>query len=129
MRVEQRDGYRLWEGGPVPRGADGITLGSLVIVRTGKATPYLLRHELVHVRQWRRYGAVGFAVRYLGSYLLWRMRRKGHRGAYLRMPMEIEASWSTAGPMMAPGWIVVSAIPCSLAKAQAICSALVLPMQ
>ena len=93
MRVEQRDGYRLWEGGPVPRGADGITLGSLVIVRTGKATPYLLRHELVHVRQWRRYGAVGFAVRYLGSYLLWRMRRKGHRGAYLRTPMEIEADW------------------------------------
>ncbi len=93
MRVEQRDGYRLWEGGPLPRGADGITLGSLVIVRTGKATPYLLRHELVHVRQWRRYGVVGFAVRYLGSYLLWRMRRKGHRGAYLRMPMEIEADW------------------------------------
>ena len=93
MRVEQRDGYRLWEGGPVPRGADGITLGSLVIVRTGKATPYLLRHELVHVRQWRRYGVAGFAVRYLGSYLLWRMRRKGHRGAYLRMPMEIEADW------------------------------------
>ena len=91
MRVEQRDGYRLWEGGPVPRGADGITLGSLVIVRTGKATPYLLRHELVHVRQWRRYGAVGFAVRYLGSYLLWRMRRKGHRGAYLRMPEQKRA--------------------------------------
>ena len=41
----------------------------------------------------RRYGVVGFAVRYLGSYLLWRMRRKGHRGAYLRMPMEIEADW------------------------------------
>ena len=93
MRVEQRDGYRLWEGGPVPKGADGITLGSLVIVREGRASPYLLRHELVHVRQWRRYGVVGFAVRYLGSYLLWRMRRKGHRGAYLRMPMEIEADW------------------------------------
>ena len=76
MPIEQRDGYRLWEGGPVPKGADGITLGSLVIVREGKATPYLLRHELVHVRQWRRYGVFGFGVRYLGSYLLWRLRRK-----------------------------------------------------
>lgn len=93
MVVEQREGYRLWEGGPVPKGSDGITLGSLVIVRTGKATPYLLRHEQVHVRQWRRYGAVGFGVRYVGSYGLWRLRRKGHRGAYLRIPMEIEADW------------------------------------
>lgn len=93
MPVEQRDGYRLWEGGPVPKGVDGITVGSLVIVREGLATPYLLRHELVHVRQWRRYGAVGFSARYLGSYALWRVRGKGHRGAYLRIPMEIEASW------------------------------------
>lgn len=93
MSIEQRDGYRLWEGGPVPRGSDGITLGSLVIVRPGRATPYLLRHEQVHVRQWRRFGLVGFSARYLGSYLLWRLRRKGHRGAYLRIPMEIEADW------------------------------------
>jgi len=93
MPVEQRDGYRLWEGGPVPKGADGVTIGSLVIVRTGKASPYLLRHELVHVRQWRRFGPLGFSARYLGSYLLWRSRRKGHRGAYLRIPMEIEADW------------------------------------
>ncbi len=93
MPIEQRDGFRLWEGGPVPNGSDGITLGSLVIVREGKATPYLLRHELVHVRQWRRYGVAGFSARYIGSYLLWRLRRKGHRGAYLRIPMEIEADW------------------------------------
>ena len=93
MPIEEREGYRLWEGGPVPKGSDGITLGSLVIVRDGKATPYLLRHELVHVRQWRRYGVFGFGVRYVGSYLSWRLRRKGHRGAYLRIPLEIEADW------------------------------------
>ena len=93
MSIEQREGYRLWEGGPVPRGADGITLGSLVIVRSGKATPYLLRHELVHVRQWRRYGVLGFGARYVGSYLRWRLRGKSHRGAYLRIPLEIEADW------------------------------------
>ena len=93
MVVEKREGYRLWEGGPVPPGADGITVGSLVIVRKGKATPYLLRHELVHVRQWRRYGVLGFGARYLVNYALWRVRGKGHHGAYLRIPMEIEADW------------------------------------
>ena len=62
MPIEQRDGFRLWEGGPVPKGADGITLGSLVIVRSGHATPYLLRHEMVHVRQWRRYGVFGWKL-------------------------------------------------------------------
>jgi hypothetical protein len=84
----------LWEGGPVPRGADGITLGPLVIVRAGLGdSTMLLRHEQVHVRQWRRYGVLGFSARYVGWYLLWRFRRKGHLGAYLRIPMEIEASW------------------------------------
>lgn len=90
---ERRDGFVLWEGGPVPPGADGITLGRLVIVRHGAATPYVMRHEMVHVRQWSRYGTVGFLVRYLGSYARWRLLRKGHRGAYLRIPLEIEADW------------------------------------
>ena len=93
MPIEERDGYRLWVGGPVPKGAAGITLGSLVIVREGNDTPYLLRHELVHVRQWRRYGVIGFSLRYVGHYLLWRLRGKDHKGAYRRIPMEIEADW------------------------------------
>lgn len=94
MSLERRDGYRLWVGGPVPRGADGITIGPVVIVREGcEHSSYLLRHEQVHVRQWRRHGPIGFPVRYLGSYAMWRLRRKGHRGAYLRIPLEIEADW------------------------------------
>lgn len=94
MPIERRDGYRLWVGGPVPRGADGITIGSVVVVRQGcEHSPYLLLHEQVHVRQWRRHGPIGFPARYLGSYALWRLRRKGHHGAYLRIPLEIEADW------------------------------------
>ncbi len=94
MRVEKRSGYWLVEGGPVPKGASAITLGPVVIVRPGRAdSPYLMRHELVHVRQWRRYGVFGFLRRYLGAYMVWRLRRKGHRGAYLRIPFEIEADW------------------------------------
>lgn len=94
MPFDKRDGYWLWVGGPVPTGADAITLGRVVVVRRGhEHSIHLLRHEQVHVRQWRRYGIVGFGVRYLGSYALWRSRLKGHRGAYLRIPMEIEAEW------------------------------------
>ena len=94
MPFERRDGYRLWIGGPLPKGADGFTLGNVIIVKRGKEdSPYLLRHELVHVRQWRRYGVVGFSARYLGAYAWGRLRRHGHRGAYLRIPLEIEADW------------------------------------
>ncbi len=77
----------------MPRGSDAITIGPLVVVRAGKATPYLLRHEHVHVRQWRRHGPIGFLARYLGAYVVWRVRRKGHHGAYRRIPLEIEADW------------------------------------
>jgi hypothetical protein len=95
VQIERRDGFRLWVGGPVPKGAAGITLGRLVIVRRGhEHSEYLLRHEAVHVRQFRRYGFVGFTVRYLGTYAVWRLRRKGHRGAYLRIPLEVEADWT-----------------------------------
>ena len=94
MRIERRPGYVLVEGGPVPKGAAAITLGRFVIVRAGHAeSTYLLRHELVHVRQWRRYGVIGFLRRYLGAYVVWRLRRKGHRGAYVRIPFEVEADW------------------------------------
>ena len=78
----------------MPPGADAITLGSLVIVRRRSAdNTRLMRHEQEHVRQWRDLGVVGFLRRYLGAYLRWRLRGYGHRAAYLRIPLEIEAEW------------------------------------
>ncbi len=92
--IERRNGYRLWIDGPVPKGSDGLTIGSTIIIRRGhEHSEHLLRHEQVHVRQWRRYGYIGFGARYLGAYLLWRVRLKGHKGAYWRIPLEIEAEW------------------------------------
>ena len=94
MRVERRDGYVLVVGGPVPRRADAITLGRVISVRAGAASStYLLRHELVHVRQWRRYGVLGFSARYLADYLRQRLRRRDHKAAYRRIRFEIEADW------------------------------------
>jgi hypothetical protein len=94
MRIERRDGYVLVIGGPVPRGADAITLGPVISVRTRAAgSAYLIRHELVHVRQWRRYGPIGFAARYVADYLRHRLRGYGHWAAYRRIRFEVEADW------------------------------------
>jgi len=84
----------LLVGGPVPPGAAAITLGSVVSVREGhQHSEYLMHHEAVHVRQWHRFGILGFLGRYVGSYVKWRVCRQGHWGAYRRIPFEIEADW------------------------------------
>lgn len=51
----------------------------------------LLVHELVHVRQWRTLGTVGFLRRYLADYLRGRVGGLDHRSAYLAIDAEIEA--------------------------------------
>jgi hypothetical protein len=96
---------RVWVGGPVPPGADAVTLGSLVIVRRSCAgDAELLAHEAVHVRQWRSFGVFGFLRRYLGAYLRWRLRGYPHWGAYRRIPLEVEAAWEARlGPGGAGG--------------------------
>ncbi len=89
-------------GGPLPPSADGLTIGRLIIVRRGhEHSEYLVRHEQVHVRQWRRHGPVGFPARYLAGYLRGRLRRLGHEGAYLRIPFEIEADWVARRTLLA----------------------------
>ena len=96
----------LWKGGPVPPGADGITLGRLVIVTRraiGSAGfEELLHHESVHVRQFAEFGTVGFLVRYVGAYLRWRGRGYSHWAAYRRIPFEVAAVWETRVSRRAP---------------------------
>jgi hypothetical protein len=92
--LHRRADHWVWVGGPVPRGSDAITLGPLVSVREAKAgSVRLMRHEAVHVRQWRDLGVGGFLMRYLTWYLRWRLRGYPHIGAYRRIPLEIEADW------------------------------------
>jgi hypothetical protein len=94
MPIERRAGYTLWVGGPVPGGAAAITIGSWVSVRKRSAgNEHLLRHELVHVRQWRELGFFGFLRIYLLSYGYWRLKGYGHWAAYRRIPLEVEAEW------------------------------------
>lgn len=94
MRIERREGYTLWVGGPVPRGAAAMTVGSLIMIRERAVeNDHLLRHELVHVRQWRELGFARFLTMYVTSYVGWRLRRYDHWSAYRRIPLEIEAEW------------------------------------
>ena len=101
MAIERHRDHWRWIGGPVPPGADAITLGPLICERRSSASSArLLRHELVHVRQWRRLGVLGFLRRYLGAYLRFRVRGYPHRAAYRRIPLEVEAEWEArrSGP-------------------------------
>ncbi len=73
-------------------GAHAMTVGRMVLVRRGHtASLELLAHELVHVQQWSRLGVVGFLRRYLGAYARNLARLRSHRGAYLAIPLEVEA--------------------------------------
>ena len=105
MKRPRRNGdHWLWIGGPVPPGADGITLGSLVIVTARSAADplrfdELLRHEAVHVRQYRDLGTARFLFRYIRAYLHWRGRGYSHGGAYRRIPFEAEAVWTARQPV------------------------------
>lgn len=98
MRIERRDGAVLVVSRLVAPGAAATTLGRFVFVRPDAVgSARLLRHELVHVRQWRQLGLVGFTVRYLAAYLRWRARGYPHWAAYRRVPLEIEADWEARG--------------------------------
>lgn len=94
MQLRRHGDHWLLIGGPVPPGAAAITLGPVVSIRRRAAgDAHLLRHEAVHVRQWRELGIVGFSIRYVAAYLRWRLRGYGHWAAYRRIPLEVEAEW------------------------------------
>jgi hypothetical protein len=94
VRLVRHDDHWVLIGGPVPPGADAITIGPVISVRRRAAgSARLLRHEREHVRQWRALGVVGFLAAYVRSYLGWRLRGYGHWAAYRRIPLEVEADW------------------------------------
>lgn len=51
----------------------------------------LVRHELVHVRQWHQLGVTRFLLRYFTDYVRGRRAGLGHQKAYLAISLEEEA--------------------------------------
>ncbi len=88
----------------LPNGADGLTIANVVLVKKfvdPEDFRELIAHELVHVRQWKEYGIVGFLSRYVIGYLKGLKKHRNHYQAYLDIPFEIEAraeakNWSQA---------------------------------
>ena len=74
--------YASWVMGFVPKRFVAMTLGRTIHVRGTHLPVWVMRHELAHVRQWERYGKVGFLARYL-----WQCARYGYANA----PLELEA--------------------------------------
>lgn len=79
-------------------GVSAITLGTTVFLRPDRyrqavagGESELIAHELVHVEQWREYGAVGFLRRYLLDYARLRMIGLTHNQAYRGIGFEHEA--------------------------------------
>ena len=91
MPLERRQGYWLWTRGPVPPGSSGITVGRLVVVRSARPSPRLVRHELVHVRQYAERGYLRFSFDYLRHYGAGLLKHRKSRKAYLDIPAEVEA--------------------------------------
>jgi hypothetical protein len=71
----------------LPRKYVALTLGDHVFTRLEELEESVLRHEEVHVRQWKRHGLLRFATLYL-----WYHFRYG----YWRNPFEVEARQSGA---------------------------------
>ena len=96
------DQLRLRAASPLMRwiwgeGVGAMTLGNLILVDPDilngdeDRLARLTLHELVHVRQWRELGWLGFSRRYLADYLKGRRRGLSHRQAYLEIGLEVEA--------------------------------------
>lgn len=103
MPIERHRDHWRWVGGPVPPGVAAITIGPVISVRRHRSGDRkLLRHELVHVEQWRRLGPLRFLCRYLAAYLRCRVRGYGHWAAYRRVPLEVEAEWRARRGMAPP---------------------------
>ncbi len=51
----------------------------------------LIVHELMHLEQWRRLGALRHMTQYIADYVRGRYRRLGHWEAYRSIRLEVEA--------------------------------------
>lgn len=85
--VEFHGGAVEWMLKRFPNGPAAMTLGHVVIGRTIAALDVTHRHEMVHVRQYERWGPAFLPAYLLCSLVLW-LRRKD---PYRDNPFEVEA--------------------------------------
>jgi hypothetical protein len=82
MTLKVKVKYSNWL--PKALGVIAITLGRTIRVRLDYIDDLNMTHELIHVRQYAKYGFIGFMLRYAWGWL-------SHGLSYRRNPMEVEA--------------------------------------
>jgi hypothetical protein len=79
----------------IPRifGVIAITFGNHIFysLEQDKIPDRLRKHEMEHVRQYRRDGFVGFLVRYLTEYFTYRLKGFTDDESYSKIKYEVEA--------------------------------------
>ena len=78
---------RLLARAPLTGGAAAMALGHVVLGRDMATLDRCRAHELVHVRQYERWGPLFLPAYFLASFFVW--LRGGH--AYLDNPFEVQA--------------------------------------
>lgn len=83
--------YNHWL--PVLLGAGGVTIGHTIYYAKPKeqVPTWMIRHEMAHIEQYRRYGTVLFLILYFYEYLQNRKKGMNHNDAYMNISFEIEA--------------------------------------
>jgi hypothetical protein len=69
----------------------GIFVRGDLLAGDRSALAQLIKHELVHVRQWEEVGPIRFPIRYVSEYLRLRGAGLGHQQAYEEISFEHEA--------------------------------------
>jgi hypothetical protein len=66
-------------------GTEGVTLGENIYIWPPEKAENkrLIKHEMCHVRQWERYGKIGFLSRYIYEFIKY---------GYKASPLELEAT-------------------------------------
>ena len=83
--------YPWWLRLVLMRGVAGLTLGRRIYVAAGADVARSVRHELVHVRQIARLGALTFYWRWVREYFSNRRRGLTSDQAYRQISFEVEA--------------------------------------
>ena len=81
--------YNHWF--PPLLGATAVTIGNNIYYAKDNPPKWLVEHELTHVRQYNKYGIVGFLCRYIGEYMIGRFKGLGRWDSYSQISFEIEA--------------------------------------
>lgn len=70
---------------------EAVTIGPLIFTRSASPSDRLVRHELVHVAQYRELWYLGFLPVYTWFWIVGLIKFRSFRNAYMSIPLEQEA--------------------------------------